>query len=203
MEDRDKYSKVGYTRDQIDKIGNTIIYLALHIRDLTKTKVLKILFLLEEASIKTTGKPFIGIDFQLWKLGPVAKDVFIDLSSDESPALLQSYIERDPDDGRIFRAKKPFHNDEFSVNDLKLMDTIIEFVKDKPAAYLIKHTHGPNSLWRRSAIQYGVLEALEKELVNSTEYEVDFSLLFPKPSYLSERYEDSKENLHFVRTLKD
>ncbi|HEY4109898.1 Panacea domain-containing protein [Puia sp.] len=203
MEDRAKYSRVGYTRDQIDKIGNTIIYLAQYINDLTKTKVLKILFLLEEASIKTTGQPFIGINFQLWKLGPVAKDVFIDLSSDESPALLHSYLERDPADNKIFRAKVPFNNDEFSVNDLRLMDTIIEFVKDKPAAYLIKHTHGPNSLWRRSAIQYGVLEALEKELVNSTEYEVDFSLLFPNPSYLSERYAESRENLQFIRTLKD
>ncbi|HUB59364.1 MAG TPA: type II toxin-antitoxin system antitoxin SocA domain-containing protein [Puia sp.] len=73
--------KVGYTKEQIDKIGNTIIYLSQHIRDLTKTKILKILFLLEEASIKRSGQPFIGIDFQLWKLGPVAKDIFIDSSS--------------------------------------------------------------------------------------------------------------------------
>ena len=203
MQEREKSWKAGYTKDQIDKIGNTIVYLSHQMADLTKTKILKVLFLLEEASIKRTGKPFVGMDFQLWKLGPVAKDVFIDLSSDDSPGLLQPYIERDPADNRIFRAKNDFNNDEFSANDLKLMDTIIEFVKDKPAAYLIKHTHGPNSLWRRSAIQFGVLELLEKELVNSTEFEVDFSLLFPQPSYLSERYEDSKENLQFTRTLKE
>jgi len=203
MQERGKFIKVGYTKNQIDKIGNTIIYLGQSISDLTKTKILKILFLLEEAAIKTTGQPFVGIDFQLWKLGPVAKDVFIDLSSDESPVLLQSYIERDLTDNRIFKAKASFNNDEFSANDIKLMDTIIEFVKDKPAAYLIKHTHGPNSLWRKSAIQYGVLEALEKELVNNTEYEVDFTLLFPNSSYLADKYQDSKENLEFVRTLKD
>lgn len=193
---------VGYTKEQLDKIGNTIIYLSQHMGDLTKTKILKTLFLLEEAAIKKTGQPFIGIDFQLWKLGPVAKDLFIDLSTDESPSLLQAYIEKDPNDNKLFRAKAPFNEDEFSANDIRLMDIIIEFVKDKPAAYLVKHTHGPNSLWRRSALKYGVLEMLEKELVNSTEYEIDFALLFPQPSYLSERFEDAKENSTFIKQLK-
>lgn len=202
MQDRVQSQNIGYTKEQIDKIGNTIIYLSQHIGDLTKTKILKILFLLEEASIKKTGQPFIGMDFQLWKLGPVAKDIFIDLSSDESPVLLKDYIRRDSDDNKVFKAQAPFNNDEFSANDIKLMDIIIEFTKDKPASYLVKHTHGPNSLWRKSAVQYGVLELLENELVNSTEYEVDFSLLFPQSSYLSERFEDSKENLEFIKSLK-
>jgi uncharacterized phage-associated protein len=193
---------VGYTKEQIDKIGNTIIYLSQHIVDLTKTKILKTLFLLEEASIKKTGQPFIGIDFQLWKLGPVAKDLFIDLSSDESPILLQEFIEKAPGDSKVFKAKTSFNNDEFSVNDIKLLDIIIEFVKDKPAAYLVKHTHGPKSLWRKSALQYGVLELLENERVNSTEFEIDFSLLFSQPSYLSERFEDAKENFEFIKQLK-
>ncbi len=202
MSDKVQWRNVGYTKEQINKIGNTIIYLSDRISDLTKTKILKILFLLEEASIKKSGQPFIGIDFQLWKLGPVAKDLFIDLSADECPVLLNEYIERVPGDNKIYKAKTAFNNDEFSLNDIKLMDIIIEFVKDKPASYLVKHTHGPNSLWRRSALQYGVLEILENELVNSTEYEIDFSLLFPEPSYLLERFEEAKENLRFIKQLK-
>ena len=192
----------GYTKNQIDKIGNTIVYFSQKMEDLTKTKILKILFLLEEASIKKTGQPFIGIDFQLWKLGPVAKDIFIDLSSDDGPFLLKDYIARDSVDDKLFRPKSDFNDDEFSVNDIKLMDIIVEFVKNKPASYLVKHTHGPVSLWRKSALQYGVLELLENELINSTEYNVDFSLLFPEASYLSERFEDSKENLEFIKSLK-
>src|SRR6266540_4153637 len=85
-----------FTRDQINKIGNAIIYLSGKITDLNKTKILKLLFLLEEASIKKYGHPFFGIDFQLWKHGPVVKDIFIDLS-DENPTLLNDFIERDPE----------------------------------------------------------------------------------------------------------
>jgi hypothetical protein len=116
--------------------------------------------------------------------------------------LLKDYIRKDDEDPRLYKANFEFNNDEFSENDIKLMDIIIEFVKDKPASYLVKYTHGPNSLWRKSALQYGVLEMLENQLVNSTEYEVDFSLLFPQSSYLSEKFEDAKENLTFIKNLK-
>ncbi|MEI9809261.1 MAG: type II toxin-antitoxin system antitoxin SocA domain-containing protein [Bacteroidota bacterium] len=88
-----------FTKDQISKIGNTIIYLAERVQDLNKTKILKFLFLIEEASIKKSGKPFFGIDFQIWKFGPVAKDIYIDLTTqifDDEPILLNEFIERNP-----------------------------------------------------------------------------------------------------------
>lgn len=190
-----------FTKDQINKIGNAIIYLSKAIPELGKTKILKLLFLLEEACIRKYGHPFFGIDFQLWKHGPVAKDIFIDLSYD-SPTLLAEFIEKDNQNSANFIAKKEFCDDEFSDNDIAIMDAIIEFSKDKPATYLVKHTHGKNSLWRKSAIKYGVLDILESELKNSTEYEVDFSLLFENSPYLKERFEDAKENMEVVRQLK-
>lgn len=193
-----------FTRDQINKIGNAIIYLSKKIPDLNKTKILKLLFVIEEACIKKFGHPFFGIDFQLWKLGPVAKDIFIDLS-DESPILLKDFVKKDPSNSCNFIAITEFSDDEFSDNDIELMDLIINFAKDKSASYLVSHTHSQNSLWRKSAIQYGVLEALENELLNSTEYPIDFNLLFDNPSmpsYLKERFEESKENLEFVKLLK-
>lgn len=193
-----------FTRDQINKIGNAIIYLSQRISDLNKTKILKLLFVIEEACIKKFGHPFFGIDFQLWKLGPVAKDIFIDLS-DDTPILLDEFIKRDTNNSSNFIAKAEFNNDEFSDNDIELMDLIINFAKDKSASYLVNHTHSQNSLWRKSAIQYGVLESLENELLNSTDYPIDFNLLFDNPSipsYLKERFEDFKENQEFVKLLK-
>ena len=46
---------IAFNKDQIDKIGNTIIFLSKNMGDLNKTKILKLLFLLEEASIKKYG----------------------------------------------------------------------------------------------------------------------------------------------------
>src|SRR5690349_13795289 len=97
-----------FTRDQINKIGNAIIYLSQKIPDLNKTKILKLLFLIEEACIKKFGHPFFGIDFQLWKLGPVAKDIFIDLS-DDTLTLLNEFIKRDTNNSCNFIAKTEFN----------------------------------------------------------------------------------------------
>lgn len=194
-----------FTKDQINKIGNTVIYLAERVPDLNKTKILKFLFLLEEAAIKKAGKPFFGIDFQLWKFGPVAKDIYIDLTSivfDDSPILLKEFIARDKTNKENFISISEFNDDEFSDNDLQLLNLVINFGKDKSAKHLVEHLHGLNSLWRKSAIKYGVLELLEDELKNSTEYTIDFGLLFDEKSPLQERYEESKENLEFVRQLK-
>lgn len=194
-----------FTKDQISKIGNTVIYLSNHVPDLNKTKILKLLFIIEEAAIKKTGKPFFGIDFQLWKYGPVPKDIYIDLTTsiwDDSPILLNSYIQRNPDSQENYIARAEFNDDEFSDHDIQLLDLIVSFAKDKTANYLVQHTHGTNSLWRKSAIKYGVLELLENELLNSTDHTVDFGLLFDENSPLSERYEEFKENRDFNRQLK-
>lgn len=192
---------IAFTKDQIEKIGNTIIYLSEKMEDLNKTKILKVLFLLEEASIKKYGYPFFGIDFQLWKLGPVAKDIFIDLSED-SPTLLAAYIRRDEANPSVFKRIKKFSDDEFSDNDLELLRIISDFAKDKSAYALVQYTHGYNSLWRRSAIKNGVLELLEKELSNSTEFNIDFSLLFENNPNLLKQYQEARENLDFVKHLK-
>lgn len=190
-----------FTQDQIDKIGNTIIYLAEKFSDLNKTKILKTLFLLEEAAIKKYGYPFFGIDFQLWKHGPVAKDIFIDLS-EPSPTLLAGFIARDEKNLALFKPLKKFCDDEFSDNDIQILEHVSDFVRDKTASTLVKQTHGPNSLWRKSAIKNGVLELLENELKNSTEINIDFSLLFEHDKYLMERFEETKENLEFSKQLK-
>ena len=192
---------IAFTKDQIEKIGNAIVYLSSKIGDLTKTKILKLLFILEEASIKKYGYPFFGIDFQIWKLGPVVKDIFIDLSED-TPSLLAKFIKRDPSNLNLFTCSTEFNDDEFSDNDIELLDIVANFAKDKTANALIKHTHSPNSLWRKSAIKNGVLEILEEELINSTEFNIDFSLLFENNPTLLEQYEEAKENLEFVRHLK-
>lgn len=192
---------IAFTKDQIDKIGNTIIYLSKKMGDLNKTKILKLLFLLEEASIKKYGYPFFGIDFQIWKLGPVVKDIFIDLSED-SPELLSDYIKKDENNPSVFTGIVEFNDDEFSDNDIEILELVSDFAKDKSAKDLVKYTHAKGSLWRESAINNGVLELLEQGLKNNTGFNIDFSLLFENNPELLEQFKQVKENLEFVRHLK-
>jgi uncharacterized phage-associated protein len=189
------------TQHQIEKLGNTLIYFSKGVSELNKTKILKLLFLLEEASIKKYGHPFFGFDFQVWKHGPVLKDVYIDLSED-SLSLLKNYIKRADYNSSEFIAANTFSDDEFSDNDIELMDLIINFARNKTAADLVKYTHNEDSLWRKSAQKNNVLEQFENGTRNSTDIKIDFSLLFEDDHFLKEKYEHAVENLEFMKHLK-
>ena len=189
------------TQQQLQKLGNTLIYLAKNVGELSKTKILKLLFLLEESSVKRFGYPFFGLNFQIWKLGPVLKEVYIDLSED-SPNLLKDFIEKDQFNNKLYLAKGEFNDDQFSDNDIYLLEKIKDFARHKTARDLIDYTHEENSLWRKSAIKNGILQELESSEVNSTEHVIDFSLLFENDEQLRERYLESLENLEFINHLK-
>lgn len=183
------YPIPSFSRDQVEKIGNAIIYTGGRIKDLNKTKILKLLFLLEESSVKKYGYPFFGIDFQLWKHGPVSKDIFIDLSNDNLE-ILQGFIKKQ---GAVFVPVAEFNDDEFSDNDIRLMDDVIEYAKDKNASELVDILHSSNSLWSLTAKRHGILEDLLNEKINSTEINVDFSILF----------EGNEERVQFLNEMKE
>ena len=129
---------------QIDKLGNTLIYLSKNVGDFGKTKALKLLFLLEEKSIKELGIPFFGFDFKVWQYGPVVKQVYKDLNDFNNP-ILRSYIKRVEANTDEFEAVTEFNDDEFSDNDIYLLDEIIKFARHKNARDLVDITHGEGS----------------------------------------------------------
>lgn len=81
-----------YSKGQISKVGNTIIYLSEKIGNLSKTKLLKLLYILDEVAVKKSGIPLLNLHYDVWKFGPVDKDIYIELSSE--PNLLKDYIRR-------------------------------------------------------------------------------------------------------------
>ena len=54
----------------MQKIGNALVYLSSHISDLSKTKLLKLVYLLDEVSIRKSGVPIFNLTYKVWKFGP-------------------------------------------------------------------------------------------------------------------------------------
>lgn len=192
-----------YSSSEIDKLGNAVVYLAGKINPLSKTKLLKLIYLIEEYSVRTYGLPFFNLNFSVWKLGPVSRDVFVDLSSDE-PVLLEKYISRNfgPDGGIYIKPKVIFLDDEFSDNDMALLEHISETFKHFTAAELVELTHRKHSLWYITALENGVLEHLESGHMNSTEIAIDFSRLLDGLPLKKEIFEDQREYLKSSQALK-
>jgi uncharacterized phage-associated protein len=161
-----------YTPEHIEKIGNTIVFLVTNMKKVSKTKLLKLLYILDEISIKKSGLPFLNLEYKVWKFGPVANDIFVELSS--SPSFLKDYIERKIDnDNTYVEAKRTFSDDEFSKNEIELMNLVVDKFKDATADELISFTHRQNSPWYNAAKNNLVLELLETEQISSTDIKIN------------------------------
>lgn len=190
------------TTNQINKIGNAIVFLGGNVGELSKTKLLKLLFLLEEKSIQDYGTPFFGLDFKIWQFGPVSQPLF-DALTDVEGGFLNDYIKKNRFDE--YEGKISFSDDEFSDNDMKVLDWAVQFARHKLAEDLVTHTHSSKSLWRRGAIFHNVYDKFKKKELTYTDYSIDFTLLFENDTegYLREKYQSALENLEFSKKYKE
>ncbi len=193
-----------YTAGQIAKLGNAIIFLCEQMRPFTlvsKTHILKLVFILEEESIKKTGIPFFGLHYHVWKLGPVSEDLYYELS--EELNLLKPYIQRlTKDDTTVIEPIRAFEDDEFSDVDLALMKEVVDRFKFCTAKELIYHTHKKGSAWYNTAVEKGVLQDLEAQRINTTDIEIDLEKLIADDASKKSIYQEYQEFISQVSSLK-
>lgn len=162
------------TNSDKDKLGNTVVYIASHTNNLSKTKLLKLLYFMEEYSVRRFHTPFLGLPFEVWQAGPVVKDVFIDLS--ETPVILDGFVTKlVKGDATYIQAAKEFCDDEFSDNDLLVMQEVLKKYGDKSAKELVGLTHQKGTLWYKVANQKHLLPLFESKMMNNSDYTIDFA----------------------------
>ena len=163
-----------FSEDSKQKLGNTLIYIAERTPQLSKTKLLKLLFLMEEYMVKRYHVPFLALPYEVWQAGPVAKDIFIDLS--EGAVLLQDFVMVEMKENAMYiKAVQPFCNDEFSDCEIAMMDEIIQKHGHKTAKQLVTETHQEGSLWYDVAKENGLLEDFASGISNNSSCLIDFS----------------------------
>jgi len=190
MEHTKGYIKL--TKTQLEKVGNTGIYLANKIPFLSKTKLLKLLYILDELSIKRSGIPFANLKYKVWKFGPVSEEIFIDLSSEMN--MFSEYLNKVNDEkGGYFTPNQTFSDDEFSDADIELMNEVVERFGNQTSKELVKHTHRKNAPWYNAALRNNVLEPLNNEETNNTEFLVDLTELIAHDSQKQQLYQDYQE----------
>ncbi len=184
-----------FSPDSKAKIGNAIIYIANHTRKLSKTKLLKLLYIMEATMVREYRVPFLAVPYEVWKWGPVQKDLYADLS--DNLFLMRDYIlEYSCADKKYFKAKIAFCDDEFSQLEIGVMDEVLKEYGRMNAIQLEQVLHRPNSLWYKAAKKNNVLEAFNDGTCNNTEIRIDFSELLSSPA----DKEEYAENLAIQRT---
>jgi uncharacterized phage-associated protein len=197
------YNRSGYSNQEIEKIGNTLIYLTKKVSGLTKTQALKFLYLLDEFSIKKFGIPFIGLKYEVWQFGPVAQDIFVELT-EEQPKMLKDFISVEIERYNHYqflyiKALKEFNDDEFTDNDITILDLVVSKYKKFSATELSELTHEKNSLWYNIAHENNLLEPFRNNRVRTSNHMIDFTVILDeeKGDIYKSYIENTEINRHY------
>lgn len=189
-----------YSRNQIDKLGNGLIYLIDKMGFLPKTSLLKLVYILDEFSVKKRGFPMFNLQYEIWKYGPVCQDLYIEFN--DGTSLLKGYIKSEISENTThISTVNNFNDDEFSDSDIAIFDEIVTRFSGKNTTYLVDYTHQKNSLWYTTAQKNGVLEALLNEEINATNFKIDFADLVSHDENKLAFYHDHLEFLNFTASL--
>lgn len=146
------------------KINNLIIYLAENINQEKEPfdliKAIKLLYLIDEFSVKETGVPITFLNYQAWKAGPVANELYDEVKSKKRFGLrLRDYFKfkevpntNDPNSTEptiLVIPKCNFDNGEFSKHDMTIINKVLEDHRDKSKNELINLLHKNGSLWKK------------------------------------------------------
>jgi uncharacterized phage-associated protein len=190
----------GYTNEQLERLGNTILFLVEKIKPLYKTKLLKLIYLLDELSTFRNGVPFLGLDYKVWQAGPVNSDLYEELNQ---PYLLDSFICLIQDEkGVLVTGKKKFSDDEFSEMEINLLKEITQRYKSTPAEKLVQITHRKSAPWYIVAEENNLLEAFEEKKINTTDIPIDMTLLIKDDAQKMAMYKENIEVQNFSKFLQ-
>lgn len=187
------------TRLYKDKIGNLLIKISNDLGVVYHTKLLKLLFIIDETSVKKYGVPVTWLDYKVWKLGPVPPMIYNDISFDGKEYL--DFIKPIKDDRGIkIVAIKEFSDLDFSEVELDLINEVIKDYGQKNADELIAVTHKDNGLWKNIVKSKGDEDTLFEE-VNTTPYSIDFTKAIETDRDKMNTYVNALENNEFYASL--
>ena len=156
-----------------EKIGNLMIYLADNLMPLYHTKLIKLMYLIDEIAVKDSGVPVTWLDYKVWQYGPVSPAIYEIHYKDNC---FSEYVSCDRTErGRLIRSKKEFSDDEFSRYEMELIEGVVRKYKNSNVEALVEETHGENTLWSRIKEENNI--EFDSEIATISNYSIDFSLL--------------------------
>ena len=139
---------MAYSNAQINKIGNLLVYITDKLGVTSKTKLLKLVYIIEEEYIKRAGVALTPLSFTHLPMGPVATFINKQISKNRKP--LNQYINIEPVGNQCWiKPKVGFANDEFSEFDLEIVNDVLSQFGHLNASALSEYTHREGSLWKK------------------------------------------------------
>lgn len=189
------------TNTQLEKTGNLLLLISHQIPHLYLTKLLKLVYLVDEKAVKTLGFPITWLTYKAWQYGPVATAIYDDLSFN-SGTLFGQYIQgieerlELPDykgKGIKIVPNAPLNKDVFSRKELDIIDEVLTKYGDLDGKKLVHLLHAEHTLWDKIYKEKNLKERFEYTEYNTSPFEIDFTQLI----------EGDEEKLSIYRSMEE
>lgn len=179
-------------------IGNLLIYLSEQCKPLYHTKLLKLLYLIDEESVKETGAPITWLSYSVWQFGPVSEDIYF--SKIDGFNKFHGFVKFDhiSENKHIVRPVSSFDGSEFSNLDLRIIKDTLNKYGHLNIKQLIEVTHSKDSLWEKTKKKYGIQFSGQNKTSAIT---LDFSNLLTDDDFKKTVYYNTLENIELQSVL--
>jgi uncharacterized phage-associated protein len=179
-------------------IGNTVVFLAERCQPLYHTKLLKLLYLIDEEATNRTGAPITWLTYNVWQFGPVSEDIYF--SKTEGHNKLSDFIRFENVDDNLFIIKpiKKFSNAELSDTDMEIINDIVVKYGNMTTKQLVDLTHAEGSLWHKTKKRAGIQFS---DANKTSDITLNFADLVENDGFKKTIYYAALENVEFQSTL--
>ncbi len=186
------------------KNGMLLAYIANRVPNINLRKLLKLVFLLDEAFIQERGYPLTWFNYYAWAKGPVAKEVYNIKNGcfSEYVTAHQETLSTEEKPKWIVHVREPFSNWkmlDFSAVEINAIDALLDRYADLSADELTALTHQPGSLWSQIVEESGLVF---DEKHKQSDVEIPLTRLIQSDERLMDVYADAKWNMEFQNLLQ-
>jgi uncharacterized phage-associated protein len=193
-----------------DKIGNILIYLSSKIKPLYLTKALKLLYIIDETSVKETGVPTTWLEYKVWKFGPVPEELYNEFKNNlkecfnEKTISLDKYVDirklQNPVEEAFESIQlipiREFKEEDFSEYEVELLERVVASFGHLSAKDLVSTLHREGTLWDK-IVKSEDLEMQFNLQNNRTNYSINFIDLLNKDYLKQDAYKAAYDSLSF------
>jgi len=180
-------------------IGNISIFLAECCnKPLYHTKLLKLLYLIDEEATKRTGAPITWLTYNVWQFGPVSEDIYF--SKQKGYNKLSGFV-RFEDTGNntiIIKPLAQFDCSELTDQDMTIINDVVDKYGHMNTQQLIDITHAKGSLWAKTKKRAGIQFSGDNKTSDVT---LDFVELLGDDGFKKTIYYSTLENIELQATL--
>jgi uncharacterized phage-associated protein len=179
-------------------IGNLMVLLATNCKPLYHTKLLKLLYLIDEEATKKTGVPITWLSYNVWQLGPVSEDVYF--SKIEGFNKFNEFVvfECIANEKYIVKPVSKFDDSEFSELDLQIINEVIKKYGSLTAKQLVDILHSDDSLWAKTKKNTGIQFSEQNRTSSVT---LNFANFLENDGFKRTIYYNTLENVELQSTL--